>query len=136
MNGSQSPGLARRDALADIVNNNCTPGSVYIPAVGAVNSMLKTAGIGLSARALESISDNIQQVSNGNRTEAAASLRESCVFTRDTVDLLRAGHFGEASFTATGVLVNITGSALVFANADRERMSVQQRALFDEMSPV
>lgn len=129
-------GLARRDELAAVISHNHTPGSIYIPAVSVVNNMLKTAGIGLSHRAFESISDNIQQVHNGTRTEAAASLRESYVFTRDTIDLLRAGRCGEASFTASGVLLNITGSALVLANGDRERMSPQQRALFDAMSPL
>lgn len=129
-------GLARREALAVVISHNHTPGSVYIPAVSVVNEMLKTAGVGLSQRAFESISDNIQQVNKGTRTEAAASLRESYVFSRDTIDLLRAGRCGEASFTASGVLVNITGSALVFANGDRERMSPQQRALFDAMSPL
>ncbi len=131
----KDPGLARREELTNIINNNHTPGSVYIPAVSVVNDMLKNSGIGLSQRAFESISDNLRQVNQGARPEASASLRESCVFTRDTIDLLRAGRLGQAAFTASGVVINITGSAMVFAHGDRERMSPQQRALFDEMSP-
>lgn len=127
--------LANRDELTSVVNNNHTPGSVYIPAVGLINSFLQKAGIGLSAGALQSISDNARQVQAGTRTEAAASLRESAVFTRDTINALRAGRFGEAAVNATGVLMNTTGSALYFANYDRERMSPQQRSLYDAMHP-
>lgn len=127
--------LANRDALASVVNNNLKPGSVYIPAVGVINECLQTAGIGLSVGALNSISDNIRQVQAGSRTEAAASLRESAVFTRDTLNALRAGRFGEAAVNATGVLMNATGSALYFANYDRARMSPQQRSLYDAMHP-
>lgn len=130
-----NPGLARRDELEAILRHNYNPGSVYIPAVGAINQFLKTMGVGLSPRALESISDNVRQVSAGKRTEAAASLRESAVFTRDTIDALKAGHFCEAAACATGVLMNATGSTLYFANYDRERMSPQQRAIYDSMHP-
>ncbi|ANS42231.1 hypothetical protein Q5A_008820 [Serratia inhibens PRI-2C] len=130
-----NPALARRDELSRVVSNNYTPGSVYIPAVGGINQMLKLAGIGLSSRALESISDNIRQVHAGTRTETSASRRESAVFTRDTMNALRAGRFGEAGVNATGVLMNATGSALYFANYDRERLSPQQKALYDSMHP-
>ena len=132
---SDNPGLARRDELASVGSNHYTPGSVYIPAVGCINQTLKQFGVGLSPRALSSISDNIRQVHAGTRTEAASSLRESAVFTQDTLDTLKAGRFGEALANATGVLMNATGSALYFANYDRERLSPQQRALFDAMHP-
>ncbi|WP_127957231.1 hypothetical protein [Serratia microhaemolytica] len=128
-------GMARRDELAAIVSNNYTPGSVYIPAVGAINQFLKASGVSLSSRALASISDNIQKVNSGERTEASASLRESAVFTRDTISALRAGHFGEAAVTATGVLMNATGSALYFANYDRERLPPSFQATYDAMHP-
>jgi hypothetical protein len=98
-----TPGLARRDELDAVVRNNYNPGSVYIPAVGAINQVLKSMGVGLSPWALESISDNVRQVNVGTRTEAAASLRESAVFTRDTMDALKAGHFCETVACATGV---------------------------------
>ncbi|WP_237141120.1 hypothetical protein [Serratia inhibens] len=57
------------------------------------------------------------------------------MFTRDTMNALRAGRFGEAGVNATGVLMNATGSALYFANYDRERLSPQQKALYDSMHP-
>lgn len=135
MPASNNPGVARRDELTKVLMNNYMPGSVYLPAVGTINQMLKHADVGLSARALESISDNIQQVHAGTRTEAAASLRESFVFTRDTIHALRAGRFGEAGVNASGVLMNMLGSALYFANYDRERMSPQMKALYDAMHP-
>ena len=131
-----NPALARRDDLAAVIANNYTPGSIYIPAVACVNEVLKSAGVGLSQRAFDSISGNIQKVANGTRTEAASSLHECVVFTRDTVDAMRAGHFGEACITATGVLVNGVGSAMYLANYDRERMSPQQRGMYDSMSPM
>ncbi|NDO80646.1 hypothetical protein CJP72_07630 [Citrobacter sp. NCU1] len=132
---SDNPGLARRDELASVVSHHYTPGSVYIPAVGCINQTLKQFGVGLSSRALSSISDNVRQVHAGTRTETASSLRESAVFTRDTLDALKAGRFGETLANATGVLMNATGSALYFANYDRERLSPQQRALYDAMHP-
>lgn len=127
--------IANRDELACVITNNYTPGSVYIPAVGVINNLLKKAGIGLSSNALQSISDNIQQVNIGTRTEASASLRECVVFTKDTINSLKVGHFGEAAVNAAGVLINGVGSALYFANYDRERMSPQQRSLYDAMHP-
>lgn len=132
---SDNPGLARRDELAAVVNNHYTPGSVYIPAVGCINQTLKALGVGLSPRALSSITDNVRQVHAGTRSEAASSLRESSVFTRDTLDALRAGRFGESLANASGVLMNATGSALYFASYDRERLSPQQKALYDAMHP-
>lgn len=136
MPNNDNPGLARRDSLAAVISTNHTPGSVYIPAVSCINSALKSAGVGLSQQAFDSISNNVKQVANGTRTEAAASLHESVMFTRDTVNALRAGHFGEASVTVAGVLMNGVGSAMYFANYDRERMSPQQRAMYDAMSPM
>lgn len=135
MPGTKNPALARRDELARVVDHHYTPGSVYIPAVGEINRLLKTVGVGLSPRALESISDNIRQVHSGKCSETTASRRESAIFTRDTLDALAAGRFGEATVNATGVLMNATGSALYFANYDRERLSPQQKALYDAMHP-
>lgn len=136
MPNSTNPGLTRRDELASIISNNHTPGSVYIPAVSCINEALKNAGVGLSQQAFDSISNNVKEVAAGRKTEAAASLHESVIFTRDTVNSIRAGHFGEASITAAGVLMNGVGSAMYFANYDRQRMSPQQRAMYDAMSPM
>ncbi|MHA2900802.1 hypothetical protein [Enterobacter sp. H2G27] len=130
-----NPRLARRDELESVVSNHYTPGSVYIPAVGCINQTLKQFGIGLSSRSLSTIADNVRQDHGGMRTEASSSLRESAVFTRDTLDALNRGHFGEALANTTGVLMNAAGCALYFANYDRERLSQLLRAFYDVFHP-
>ncbi|WP_072092048.1 RHS repeat-associated core domain-containing protein [Trabulsiella odontotermitis] len=126
-----SPSIARRQALAELVEQHDLQGSVYVNAVGRVNHMLQRANVGLSERAFSSISRNITTVMNGSRTEAAASLRESRVFFRDTLTALRHGQFSDAATTAVGSVVNLAGSTLYLSHYDRVRMSRLQRAFYD-----
>jgi RHS repeat-associated protein len=126
-----SPSIARRQALAELVEQHDLQGSVYVNAVGRVNHVLQRADVGLSERAFSSISRNIATVMNGSRTEAAASLRESRVFFRDTLTALRHGHFADAATTAAGSVVNLVGSTLYLSHYDRTRMPRLQRALYD-----
>lgn len=133
---SQAEGLARRDELDRIIASHHTPGSIYIPAVSCVNGMLRSANIGISEEAFESISDNIRQVSRGTRTETAASLRESWVFSRDTFRNLRKGNIGDAGVTAFGAVINAVGSTHYLAKYDYERMQPFQRIMYDAMSPM
>lgn len=127
--------LARREKLAEMVDNHYTPGSVYIPAVGCVNQVLQHLGIGISERAFNSISDNIRQVHFGTKSEMASSLRESMVFAQDTVDGLKEGRFNNALASASGSAINAVGSTLYFANYDRERLPAYAKALFDMEHP-
>lgn len=132
---SLSPGIARRNTLESVTNTYATQGSVYIPAVHCINQTLKSCNVGLSSRSLASITDNIKKVYKGNRTEAAASLRECAAFTRDTFYALAVGHFVDALASASGVIMNGVGSTLYFANYDRERLSPHAKALYDMMHP-
>lgn len=133
MSDTDFSALSRRKKLAEVVDNHYTPGSVYIPAVGCINQVLQHFGVGLSARALNGISDNIHQVYFNKKSEAASSMRESIVFALDTFDALNEGRFSDAVVNASGSIMNAAGSMLYFANYDRERLSLHERVLFDAM---
>ncbi|MGN7915210.1 hypothetical protein [Enterobacter sp. 22466] len=133
MPGNDVEKMTHRDMLATVVDDNYTPGSVYIPAVGCINRVLQHMGVGLSQRAFRGISDNVRQVHAGTKSEATSSLRESALFALDIFDALNEGRFSDAMVSMSGSAINATGSVLYFANYDRERLSVHEKILFDSM---
>ncbi|MBW4201859.1 hypothetical protein JW319_10785 [Enterobacter cloacae subsp. cloacae] len=125
--------MSHREMLAVVVDDNYTPGSVYIPAVGCINRVLQHIGVGLSQRAYKGISDNVRQVHTGTKSEAASSIRESALFALDTFNALSEGRFSDAMVSVSGSAINATVGMLYFSNYDRERLSAHGKIFFDSM---
>jgi hypothetical protein len=128
--GDQRQGLLRRVELEQkILQSNRF--SIYAQAVYCVNRMLREANVGISEQAYRSISQNINAVAEGRLFETSASLSEARVFSRDTVNAIKAGDYKSAAITASGVVVNALGGPLFFGNYDRNKLTDIERHLYD-----
>jgi hypothetical protein len=95
-----------RPQIAQQAQNNP---SFYGTLVGAVNSGLQKAGIGISPASHQSVMNNLQQVHAGKMSQGTAHFTEAAGFAQDAVNSFAHGRPLQGAVEASGVALNTVG---------------------------